>query len=280
MTTPTWVELAGRNAAAEAVSITGSLEVSEPQSDRVKFRFSHAPGSKWRIEHAGQPVYLASGRTAVIRVNDQMQQLDGDVRLPILGAQFSPINLLGQDSLLHKMSAGMSVDDAVYEDTIGGRGAWSVRLLAPNGNAITLAFDNATGVLVRVANADGMNLLQVADLTEVDTLPDSLFVWEGPVEPLRNPRDRRSLRGGADADAERIEFMEAVVAGQAQPQEVLAAIAEADSENAARTALVELLGVSELGAEAIMATPIGQFRADHTSSNRRTLEILRDRHRQ
>lgn len=34
-------------------------------------------------------------------------------------------------------------------------------------------------------------------------------------------------------------------------EEVLAAIADADSENVARTALVELLGVIEFGAEAI-----------------------------
>jgi hypothetical protein len=73
--------------------------------------------------------------------------------------------------------------------------------------------------------------------------------------------------------------MRAVVAAQARPQEVLAAIAAVDSENAAQAALISLLGVTEFGADSIMATPIGQFRGDHTTSNRRTLEIMEDRRR-
>lgn len=44
--------------------------------------------------------------TAVVRIDDQMQLLDGDYRLPTLGAQFSPLDLLGTESLLHNISAG------------------------------------------------------------------------------------------------------------------------------------------------------------------------------
>lgn len=277
MKTPSWVELAGRNAAAESVSLAGTLQVSASPSESVQFEFHHAPGGKWRIERGGRPVYLASGDTAVVRIDDQMQLLDGDFRLPTLGAQFSPLDLLGTESLLHNISAGMTIDGAASPDDIGGRAAWSFRLLTPEGEPINLAFDDATGLLVRVENADGIILLQVDNLTETDSLPHSLFVWDGPIHQAHSPRPRR--RSAENNEDERIEFMRAVVAAQARPQEVLAAIAASDSENAARAALINLLGVTEFGADSIMATPIGQFRGDHTTSNRRTLEIMENRHR-
>lgn len=278
MRAPSWVELAGRNAAAESVYVTGTLIVSEKTSDRIHFDFHHAPGGKWRVEHDGQPVYLAVGPTSGIRVGDHMQQLDGDFQLPILNAEFNPRDLLGPESLLRRMSAEITADEVARPMEMGGRTSWSIRLLTPQGEAIVMAFDDATGVLVKVEDAGGHVLLQVDDLTEPKVLPDSLFLWEGPIRKAPAPRDPRRRSDEQDED-ERIAFMRAVVAAQARPEEVLAAIAAADSENAARAALIQLLDVDEFGADAIMTTPVGQFRGDHAAANRRTLDVLEDRYR-
>lgn len=277
MKTPSWVELAGRNAAAESVHVTGTLTVREsPDEDEIVFDFQHAPGGRWRVERAGRPIYLANGRTSVVRVDDHMQQLDGAIRMALLGARFSPLELFGPDSLLHKMSAGLAADAASPED-IGGRPAWSVRLTGSSGGTVVLAFDHSSGVLVRVANDRGEVLLRVENLAEPEVLPDALFVWDGPARSAPSPRDRR--RHTADDDSERLEYMRAVVAAQARPQEVLAAIAAADGEAAARAALIRLLDVTEFGAEAIMTTPIGLFRSDHTIANRHTLRVMEEHDR-
>lgn len=274
MKTPSWVELAGRNAAAESVCVTGRLTVSESPGEEVVFDFQHAAGGRWRIERDGRPVYLATGRASVVRIGDHMQQLDGDFELPILGARFSPLDLLGPASLLHNMSVGMTPDVASPVD-IGGRPAWSIRLSAAGGGAGVLVFDDATGLLVTVADDSGEALLQVENLAEPTVLPDALFVWDGPIRPASSRSERR--RSAENDETERLEFMRAVVAAQARPQEVLAAVAAADGEVAARVALIRLLDVTEFGADAIMRTPIGQFRGDHTVADRRTLEAMEER---
>ena len=276
MKTPSWVELAGRNAAAESVHVTGTLTVRESPDEEIVFDFQHGPGGRWRVESAGRPIYLANGQTTVVRVDDHMQQLDGDIRMALLGAQFSPLELLGPDSLLHKMSAGLAADTPSLAD-FGGRPAWSVRLTGSSGGAVVLAFDDSTGVLVRVANDRGEVLLVVDNLAEPEFLPDTLFVWDGPIRPAPSPHDRR--RHTADDDTERLEYIRAIVAAQTRPHEVLTAVAAADGEAAARAALIRLLGVTELGADAIMTTPIGLFRSDHTIANRRTLRTLEEQDR-
>lgn len=278
MRTPSWIELVGRNAAAESIYLTGTLEVSESPPDSVRFDFHHAPGDRWRIEHDGRPVYIASARTAVIRIDDQMQRLDGDIRLPILGAQFSPLNLLGSASLLHNMSSGMKAEGPASGVDVGGRSAWSIRLLTPSDEPIIMTFDDGAGLLVRVENGDGLALLQVSNLAEPESLPDSLFVWEGPVEQGR--LSRRGRRDPQESEDERIEFMRAVVAAQERSHEVLDVILNSDGESTVRAALVHLLGVTEFGADSIMRTPIGQFRGDHAAGDRRTLEVLEQRRRQ
>ncbi len=84
-------------------------------------------------------------------------------------------------------------------------------------------------------------------------------------------------RRDADDERERLAFMRALVAAQEESGEVFSAIADSDSEDDARAAVVRLLGVNTMAAEAIMATPIGQFSKDHRASNRRTLETMEHR---
>jgi hypothetical protein len=277
MGTPSWIELAGRNAAAKAICLSGTLTATG-KNEVSRVDFQHAPGGRWRVEHEGQPVYIASGATAVVRVEGHMRRLDGDIRMPMLGARFSPLDLLGRESLLHKMSTSMAVDGDAEQRTIGGRAAWSIRLRAPKRDPIEITFDDATGVLIRLATADGTVALTVDGLSVPETLPDSLFGWDGPVHDERPAR--RTRRSDEDDETERIEALRALVAAHSQPRQVMAAIADADSEREARASLAELLGLSDSGADHILAAPIGIFRGDHAVANRRTLEIMEDRRRQ
>lgn len=116
MKTPSWAELSGRNAATESVRVTRTLTVRESPDEEIVFDAQHAPGARWRVERPGRPIYLANGRTSVVRVNDHMQQLDGAIRMALLGARFSPLELLGPDSLLHKISAGLAAAATSPED--------------------------------------------------------------------------------------------------------------------------------------------------------------------
>lgn len=231
MGTPSWIEWAGRNAAAEAICLSGTL-IATGKNEVSRVDFQHAPGGRWRVEHEGQPVYIASDATAVVRLDGYMRRLNGDIRLPMLGARFSPLDLLGRESLLHMMSTSMAVDGDAEQRTIGGRAAWSIRPRVPKRDPMEMTFDDATGVLIRLAAPDGTVALTVDGLSAPETLPDSLFGWDGPVH------------------------------------------------DEARASLVELLGVTESGADHILATPIGMFRGDHAVANRRTLEIMEDRRRQ
>ncbi|WP_461665071.1 hypothetical protein [Gordonia sputi] len=277
MRTPSWVELAGRNAAAESVNVVGMMAVDEPLSGSVRFDFRHAQGGRWRIEHEGQPIYLSSGSSSVVRVDGEMQRLDGDFRLPIMGAQFSPLDLLGPSSLLHRMSTTVSVEGAAHHVEVGGRAAWSITLLGSGGHDIIMTFDDATGVLVRLEDAAGVTRLQVSDLNELGSFSESLFVWDGRVHAARPGRGR--TRSTEDDEDQRIEFMRSRVAAQTRAQDVLSVITAADSEAEARAALMQLLDVTEFGAESIIATPIGQFRGDFTASDRHTLEAMEQQYR-
>lgn len=44
MAPPSWVELVGRNSAAEAVSLSGTVVVTEMPSEQVFYDFHHGPG--------------------------------------------------------------------------------------------------------------------------------------------------------------------------------------------------------------------------------------------
>ncbi|MGZ8177993.1 hypothetical protein ACXVUM_08665 [Williamsia sp. SKLECPSW1] len=162
----------------------------------MRFDFHHAPGGKWRVEIDTEPVYLSSATTTLVKVDGQMRQLDSDIRLPLLGARFSPLDLLGPDSLLGHLSAGLTAAGPAEQTEVAGRPAWSVRLHTSDEQSIFLGFDDATGILMRVTNADGYALLDVEKLSQPDSLPDSLFEWDGPIGRFRGDEaasDRQTL---------------------------------------------------------------------------------------
>ncbi|MGG7103767.1 hypothetical protein [Rhodococcus sp. 24CO] len=216
MTAPSWVELVGRNVAAEAMYVSGEMRVTGNKGDRVlseRFRFWHGPNGRWRIESDDEVVYISSaGGDAIVRVDGEMQRQRGDFGTVHLGPAFSPLDLMGLDSMLRRMSARMEPSVA-QQATVGGRAAWSVTLTSPSGDSALLTFDSITGVLVHMAGPKESSLLEVFDALE-------------------------------------------------RPHDVLRAIAAADSGQAARDAVIQLLGVSPIGAEAVTTMQLMGFRSD------------------
>ena len=97
-----------------------------------------------------------------------------------LGPTFSPLDLLGLDALLRRMSTGMSASTPARTD-VDGRLAWTVTLTARSRESVGLAFDDATGVLVQLSSTSHSGRLVVSDLVEHGRLDDELFTCDGPV---------------------------------------------------------------------------------------------------
>lgn len=272
--TPSWIELAGRNAVAESVHVAGTLVVTESPDETVRYDFRHAPGGRWRIDRDGQTIYVSGPDLTVISVDGEMHPLDGDIRVPILGTQFTPLDLLGPDSMLRSMSSDVAPVGEAQRVDVAGRSAWSVPIAAPGQGTIHVTFDDATGVLSRIASDDGRSLLVLDELSESTSSDDTLFAWDGPDgEPMAGRRG--PSRRSPDLD-EKIEFMQAIVAARDIVGDVMEAITTAESESAVRAALVDLLDVSDDIADAVAAAPLSTFRADMAAGNRRTLRTLQE----
>lgn len=269
MSTPSWVELAGRNAAAETVYVSASMRTAargSSETPELVFDFWHGPHDRWRIEHEGDVVYLqAAGEKPLVRIDGEMRRLGGDFGIVNLGSQASPLDLLGENSLLRRMSQNMRVAAPPAPIDRAGRAAWSTTLQSKSDDSVEITFDDITGIIVGVGNPERGDLFEVYNVSEHDDLPADLFVWTGPVVDAE-PRDR-GRRGGRPTDPrerheQTFEVMAATVAALDRPRDVLEAIAGADNGAAARAAIIELLGVSERGAEAVAAMQLSQFRSD------------------
>lgn len=215
-------------------------------------------------------VYLAGPRRTVVRIDGAMCRLGGDFGVVWLGTHLSPLDLLGDDSMLRTMSRDVRPIGGASPVEVDGRPAWSVPLASPGGATVHVAIDDATGFVSRVSD-DNRVLLALEEVEEHAALPESLFEWDGPVADPPTSSRRGADDGGVD---ERIAFTRAMIDAQARATDVVTAIVEADSESAARTALIDLLGVSGQIADGIAATPLTAFRADVAASTRRTLRTL------
>ena len=87
---------------------------------------------------------------------------------------------------------------------------------------------------------------------------------------------RTPPQDAADLD-EQITFMHAILAAAQRVDDVMGAITAAESDRAARLALMELLDVTGDIADAIAAAPLSTFRADMVAGHRRTLRALHER---
>ncbi|MGC4933503.1 hypothetical protein ACLQ3C_07455 [Gordonia sp. DT30] len=236
-------------------------EPDDGLNDDVAFDFWHGPHDRWRIEHQGEVVYLrAPGHGPFLRRDGDMRRLGGDFRTVHLGAPLSPLDLMGADSLLPRMSAGMSVVSGPTWTTVGGRGAWSTTLATADGDTGSITVDDATGIIVSMSAPSKPGWMAVTDLRDYDVIGDDRFRWDGPVAGDAAGRGgrRRPKRPGQN----RLEILGALVAATDRPHEVIELLVRSNSADAARSALMELLGISAVAAEAVMAMQARRFRVD------------------
>jgi hypothetical protein len=276
MRTPSWAELVGRNVAASASSLSGSLRVSgknrqdEPFDER--FDFWHGGGGQWRIERDGTVVYLASadGTVTVLVDGEMRRQASGRIQMAWVGSMFSPLDLLGEESLLRKMSTRMRASREAEAIENDGRATWSTELVTPKGDdTIELAFDDATGTLVLLRSPKG-GLLQVTNLAVHDQIESERFTWDGPVVDADSGRNDPRAQA-----ANRIEILSALVSALERPQDLLSAVAGTADHQQARTAVVDLLGVSDTGADAVLSMQVRRFGSAEVDKIRRELAELR-----
>jgi hypothetical protein len=268
------VELVGRNAASGSVTVSGVLR--SLGSDRgteldESYRFWHAPTNRWRIEIDGEPVYLSGRDRSLVRIDGHMTLLDGDIRLPILGRGVSPLQLLGQNSLLHSMSRDVVVRDEPRALDVGDRRAWAAVLGDRSGKNGEISIDESTGVIVRLSMSGGSGSSEVVELTEHASLPDGLFEWDGPVVEAPSPRGRRARPDPGVERQERSEVLRAWVTALDRSADVLSLMQCAESEEDAIRRLVSELGVTTVGAQAIAAMQMSRFRPDMADQLRRAL---------
>lgn len=273
MRTPSWVELVGRNVAADAVSMSGCLRVTgsdrhgEPFDER--FAFWHGGGGQWRIECDGQVVYIAQDeQSSLAFVDGQMRrQQRGRINMVWLGSMFSPLDLLGEESVLRQMSTGMRATNKVRSSHVGSRPVWLATLATPKGEGrVELAFDDTTGLLVWLRGPDGGGLLEVSGLVEHDQIEAERFDWDGPIVDSNRPDTRA---------AERIEIMSALSVALRRPYDLLKAIADSENPAQARSTLMAHLGITETGADAVLALQIRRFTDTEIRKIDRELSELR-----
>ncbi|MBT2272197.1 hypothetical protein [Rhodococcus qingshengii] len=277
---PSWVELVGRNAAAEAVSVSGLMRMTGEAGGQTAdgdFGFWHGTGGLWRIERGGEVVYISrAGREMFVRIDDEMQRHRGSFGVAHLGSAFSPLDLLGPDSVLRRMSVKIDVSDPLL-GVVGGRAVWSTVVTQTSGVAFDVAFDARTGVLVRMAGPKDSGGFEVVHLTEHGQLGAELFRWDGPsMDAPMSARRRPSEDPGQRAEV-RMEELTALVAALDRSQDVLAVIVAAEGGRAAREAIVDLLGVSAVGAEAVASMALMGFRSDVARRVRAELAALQSR---
>jgi hypothetical protein len=158
----------------------------------------------------------------------------------------------------------MLVAEPPHDVEVGGRAAWSTTLVSGSDVPVEIALDDGTGIIVAVGSQEHGRLFEVSELVEHNVIPDDRFVWDGPVvEGEVRPRGRgRPATDPHERRQEMVEVLTAHATAQERPLDVLRAIADADGETEARTAIMRLLGVTERGADAVTSMQLSQFRSD------------------
>ncbi|GGC56058.1 hypothetical protein IEU95_08390 [Hoyosella rhizosphaerae] len=278
MRTPSWVELAGRNMAAGALAMSGSLQVhrEHPQTQTIdeRFDFWHGGGGLWRIESDGQVLYIAAGDGASLVFIDGEMRRRSTVNSVVaqMGSVFNPFLLLGEQSVLSKISESLRVAGAIEPVELDGRSAWRVPFVSPQGDIqVELVFDEETGLLVRLHHPMGGVLIKVTALSVHDEIPRERFIWDGPVGDTA-----LNLRGPRAATAERMAQLVALVEASKRPIEVLQAVSRAADHGEAISAVMKLLDTSETGAEVVLNAQIRRFSGREIQRMQHELAEVRD----
>ena len=264
----------GRQSAAGASFLSASLRFTvaddaAPIDDR--FRFWHGPQNRWRIESSDEVVYVRGPDATVLRGGDgQMRRQVADIVLPLLG-QVTPLDLLGPESMLMKMSQDAYIGSA-SSVLVDGRQGWSVRIGTSDSDAMTVVLDDETGMTSRMESAGQIAVAAVSDISVHDELPDSVFTWDGPLADTDDPSHRRDR--DADRHRERVDILTAIDRALDRRTEVFEVVTRSAEPADAVAAVRHLLDVERMGAEAVLAMQLRRFSASERAKITAELDEL------
>lgn len=244
----------GRHAASSSLFVSASLhyESRPADSDTAEagdFTFRYGPGERWRIDRAGRTVYARNPQATLLREGEEMRRLPGSFHLVDLGP-VSPMDIVGPDTLLHNLSRRLVPTAAAAAIVIDGRRGWELTLVPDTGEQgrLTVVIDDATGLLMRFDSTENELTAALTDVEVHDTLPASTFIWDGPIAPVPpDPADPLATLG------QRREIIGAVASALEHREQVFHTLTDSADTDAARANLMNLLGVTATGADAILA---------------------------
>ncbi|MCP2176436.1 DNA gyrase/topoisomerase IV, subunit A [Williamsia maris] len=265
----------GRQSAAGASFLSASLRFTvaddaAPVDDR--FRFWHGPQNRWRIESNDEVVYVRGPDATVLRGSDgQMRRQVADIVLPLLG-QVNPLDLLGSESMLMKMSQDAYIGPA-SSVLVDGRPGWSVPIGTSDSDAMTVVLDDETGMTLRMESAGQIAVAAASDISVHDELADSVFTWDGTLADT----DDRSHRGDRDADRHRarLDILTAIHRALDRRDEVFEVIARSAEPSEAADAVSRLLDVERTSAEAVLALQLRRFSTSERAKVSTELDEMR-----
>ncbi|ALG84511.1 hypothetical protein ACH46_08375 [Gordonia phthalatica] len=226
----------------------GRLSSTTPDGTDV-LDFWHGGGDRWRVERDGVLVYLSDGRTAIRRdVNDDMVPIDvRDVRAVWQSTGFGPTDLVGHSGLLHQMSSEVVAVSTPVETSHDGRPAWSTRLGLPGADEadhLTVVIDAESGLIVAARSERGGTLTVTGLSTE--PIDDETFRVPTVHTAPAPVSDRQRI-------IDRLEILSVIDSAVEHREEVLAVIDASSTVDDARARIIDLLGVQEVGADAVLA---------------------------
>lgn len=290
MRTPSWVELVGRNLAAETLWVSGRMSVYASDDDPVSLDFWHGPQGRWRVEDAGTVLYLAEpDKPAVMRVHGEMRELRGDFHTVHFDTEMSPMELLGADSVLHHLSVKTYVSPDISMIAVDDRPTWTAKVAqSPSAMEVgEIGFDDATGLIVRMSTSTNDAVMEVSELVEYGSLPPETFRWVGDASSSEDldgnesgyesdADDRDPEDPGTDGASEaQAEVLAAYCAALEHPHDLLdVIIGDADPDDR-RAEIRALLHVGDVGVDALMSMSLSRFTPTAADGLRRELAELR-----
>lgn len=148
--------------------------------------------------------------------------------------------------------------------TFLGRPAWQIDLAPPPHKPyeLTLVVDAATGLVLRQSNAGFGSYSEWTELDTAAELSEDLFVWDDardrPVPPAAEV-ERPVLEEDVEAQTQRLEFLDAMVAATDRRDEVVSIVGDAPDAETAVRAIAALLGTSEAGARGVLDLQVRRF---------------------
>lgn len=239
------------------------------------FDFWYSAAGKWRVEHEGEVLFLTDGTATFLRGEDgDLTRHDGgrsSFRAVGLGSGFSPLDLVGGQGLLYRMSRDIAVVGGPEPRNVEDRECWSTELATGESpdRRVTITIDGRTGLVVGVDTPAGGSV-EVTGLRE-DSFDDALFLPDDAPDAVEVPvvTDRQRM-------VERLQRLAALDAGLTRRDEVMRLVADAADAETAVAAVAELLDVDVVAAGVVLAAQVRSFTVEARDKLARELADLRE----